>query len=120
MGDAVESLRDLSGEPTPLAADPAATPTPPPPFAEWEAQRQAALAIAARPGAVAATALTDEGTPDHSPDWISATAPAPVQPSLFDTAAPPAQPWGDDGDPGPVVRSDVHTSELQSLILISY
>src|SRR3546814_5373811 len=48
------------------------------------------------------TALTDEGTPDHTPDWISASAPAPVQPSLFDTAAPPAQPWGDDGDPGPV------------------
>src|SRR3546814_15397423 len=38
MGDAVESLRDLSGEPTPLAAAPAATPTPPPPFAAWDAQ----------------------------------------------------------------------------------
>src|SRR3546814_15335479 len=33
MGDAVESLRDLSGHPPPLPADPAATPTPPPPLA---------------------------------------------------------------------------------------
>src|SRR3546814_12668335 len=48
MGDAVEALRDLSGAPTPLADDPAATPPPPPPFAAGEAQGQAALAHAAR------------------------------------------------------------------------
>jgi ATP-dependent helicase/nuclease subunit A len=41
-------------------------PSPPPPFAEWEAEREAALLRASRPTAVAATALTDEGTPDSA------------------------------------------------------
>jgi ATP-dependent helicase/nuclease subunit A len=39
-------------------------PTPPAPFAEWEAERSAALRIASRPTTVAASALTDEGDPD--------------------------------------------------------
>ena len=41
-----------------------APPTPPPPFAEWAAERTDALRRAARPTTVAATALTDEGEPD--------------------------------------------------------
>jgi ATP-dependent exoDNAse (exonuclease V) beta subunit len=52
--DVVESLPLLTLEP----------PSPPPPMAEWEAERTAALRRASRPTAVAATALTDEGTPD--------------------------------------------------------
>jgi ATP-dependent helicase/nuclease subunit A len=39
-------------------------PSPPMPFLEWERERLLALARAARPTAVAATALTDEGGPD--------------------------------------------------------
>jgi ATP-dependent exoDNAse (exonuclease V) beta subunit len=43
-------------------------PPPPPPFAEWEAERTAALSAASRPRSVAATALTDEGRPDAEAD----------------------------------------------------
>jgi len=64
MSALLAHLPDLSGQATPLATDPAAVPTAPPPFAEWEAERAAALLVASRPGAVAATALTDEGRPD--------------------------------------------------------
>jgi hypothetical protein len=39
-------------------------PTPPAPFAEWEAERSEALRAAGRPTTVAASALTDEGEPD--------------------------------------------------------
>jgi ATP-dependent helicase/nuclease subunit A len=82
MGALVDALPDLSGEPEPLPVDPSMVPAPPPSFAEWEAERTAALARASRPGAVAATALTDDG--------------APQQGSLFDDA------WVSvDGDPGP-------------------
>ena len=76
MGELVDELPDLSGEAEPLPVDPAALPTPPPDFATWEATRVAALAVASRPGAVAATALTDEGTPDWSPDPVLAAAAA--------------------------------------------
>jgi ATP-dependent exoDNAse (exonuclease V) beta subunit len=117
MGDVVDQLPDLSGAPTPLAVDPAALPSPPPPFAAWEAERAAALAAASRPGAVAATALTDEGEPDRGPGDLAApaveAAPAPVQPRLFDDpvdeplpvevppAAPPTAPTAaDEVDPG--------------------
>jgi ATP-dependent helicase/nuclease subunit A len=64
MGELLASLPDLSGEPIPLPVDAATTPDPPPPYAAWLAEREAALARAARPGAVAATALTDDGEPD--------------------------------------------------------
>jgi ATP-dependent exoDNAse (exonuclease V) beta subunit len=117
MGPLLDALPELSGTPTPLPADPAAVPAPPPPFAEWAAERDAALAVAARPGAVAATALTDDGAPDWGSDLAPpvelaaepvalATAaedePAvPTQGSLFDDPAPAASSWGDDGDPGP-------------------
>ena len=90
--------------------------SPPPPFDEWDAERATALAVASRPGAVAATALTDEGAPDWGTDvtfWPPLSArrlPAahPCRPSLFDDPAePPApvvdDPWvGEDGDPGPL------------------
>jgi ATP-dependent exoDNAse (exonuclease V) beta subunit len=77
MGEALHSLPDLSGEPDPLPADPAVVPTAPPPFEEWESARAAALALAAQPGAVAATALTDEGAPDWGHD--PAVVPEPVE-----------------------------------------
>ena len=96
MGDLVDDLPDLSGDATPLTADPALLPSPPPPFATWQAERAAALAAASQPGAVAATALTDEGEPDRGPgDLVSLAAhepPQPVQPRLFDDpddVAPP-------------------------------
>jgi hypothetical protein len=111
MGELAEGLPDLSGDADPLPIDPAAAPTPPPDYEAWLAERQAALDLAARPGTVAATALTEEG----APTWVSpvelapaiAAAPArPTQPSLFDeppAPPPPPEPWsGDDGDPGPV------------------
>jgi ATP-dependent exoDNAse (exonuclease V) beta subunit len=66
MGDLVDELPDGAETETaqvlPLVV--LAPPSPPPPFAQWEAERGAALMQAARPTAVAATALTDEGTPD--------------------------------------------------------
>ncbi len=68
IGDALDDLPDVGRaegvEVVPLVAAAPAVPNLPPPFAEWEATRAAALAVAARPGAVAATALTDEGHPD--------------------------------------------------------
>jgi len=50
---------------------------PPPPFDEWEAERRAALTVASRPGAVAATALTEEGTPDGRHELVIAGASPP-------------------------------------------
>jgi ATP-dependent exoDNAse (exonuclease V) beta subunit len=63
------ALQDLPDGAEPVDALPLAVltpPSPPPPFAEWEAEREAALLRASRPTAVAATALTDEGTPDSA------------------------------------------------------
>jgi len=88
MGAALDHLPDLSGEAQPLSADPAATPAAPPPFAAWDEARTEALRRAARPGAVAATALTDEGAPDAGLD--TAFAPLPGEPS----AAPPGTAQG--------------------------
>jgi ATP-dependent exoDNAse (exonuclease V) beta subunit len=102
MSDRFDHLPDLSGTPDPLPVDPAAVPAPPPPFESWEADRTAALAAAGRPGAVAATALTDDGTPDRGATHAVLAA-APAQPSLFDDADAPPAPWvGEDGDPGPL------------------
>src|SRR6202043_2908908 len=39
---------------------------PPPPFDVWRAERDRAIARGSRPTAIAATALTEEGTPDAS------------------------------------------------------
>ena len=107
MGDdLLAGLPDLSGTAVPLDGGPAAAPTPPPPFAEWETEREAALAVASRPGAVAATALTDEGAPDwgQEPELVEdplrpPPPDGPHQPSLFE---PIVEPVGDDGDPGPL------------------
>ncbi len=105
MGSRLESLPDVGGDPVPLPVDPAAVPSAPPSFDEWEAERAAALAVAGRPGAVAATALTDEGAPDWGTDLRVVPEPGipPTQPSLFDDPTDAPAPWvGEDGDPGPV------------------
>ena len=95
--DLLGGLPDLSGTASPLAADPKTIPAPPAPFAIWSAEREVALRRAARPGAVAATALTDEGNPEAGTDLGMLEGVA-EQPSLFD---PPASVVGPDGDPGP-------------------
>jgi ATP-dependent exoDNAse (exonuclease V) beta subunit len=71
------ALPDLGGLAVPLPGDPTPAPSPPPDFDGWLATRDAALAVASRPGAVAATALTEEGEPDLGAE----PAPAPVHPS---------------------------------------
>ena len=55
LPDAVEG--PLGARRIPRSAPPSA----PPPFAEWEAKRAAAIRTASRPSTIAATALTDEG-----------------------------------------------------------
>src|SRR5690606_22909410 len=91
MGAAVDHLPDLSGLARQLEADAATTPDRPPPFEAWEAARTEALRRAARPGAVAATALTDEGAPDAGIDAAFAPA-ASAQPASTSEPAPPAGP----------------------------
>jgi ATP-dependent exoDNAse (exonuclease V) beta subunit len=66
MGQALlDTVPDAAGagEPVPVVTPPA--PAPIASLAEWAAARDAAVAVAARPTAVAATALTEEG--DHDP-----------------------------------------------------
>ncbi|MFP5255643.1 MAG: UvrD-helicase domain-containing protein [Acidimicrobiia bacterium] len=108
MGAALDHLPDLSGSAQPLSADPAATPEPPPPFEAWDAARTDALRRAARPGAVAATALTDEGGPDAGLDAAFGPegarqlfAEPATQPSLFDLPAGSGGGPGSTGRPGP-------------------
>jgi ATP-dependent helicase/nuclease subunit A len=64
MGDLVDALPDGAAAADALALVALAPPAPPPAREEWAAERSAALRRAARPTAVAATALTDEGRPD--------------------------------------------------------
>jgi ATP-dependent exoDNAse (exonuclease V) beta subunit len=66
MGDVLAGLADGSASGGSAAVPPAVAGPPPalPPFAVWEAELAAALASASLPRAVAATALTDEGTSD--------------------------------------------------------
>jgi ATP-dependent helicase/nuclease subunit A len=64
MGSALDDLPDAALEPGQVSAVAVPPPDPPPPQAEWEAERAEALAGAARPRTVAATALSDEGGPD--------------------------------------------------------
>ena len=101
----VEQLPEVGGEPVPLPSGATHPAEPPPPYEAWEAARREALTRAARPRAVAATALTDEGEPDldealRPPAPAADAGPAdearPVQASLFD--APAVEP--------PVVRPD--------------
>jgi len=90
MGDSgLAPLREVSGTAAPLSGDTTVAPSAPPPFSAWEAARDAALATAGRRGAVAATALTEEG----APDWGA-------EPDPMGELAPPS--LCDDGDPGPV------------------
>jgi ATP-dependent helicase/nuclease subunit A len=126
MGDRLADLPDLSaaadGPVEPLEVDPATVPGAPPAFETWQAERARALARATRPGAVAATALTDEGSPDAGDEQPSLFAPPPAepdadadpdadaaaadaaadveQPSLFDQPALEAGTAGDGDDPG--------------------
>ena len=112
MGDLLGQLPDVGGRAEPLEVDPAAAPTAPQPFAAWEAERVVSLASASRPGAVAATALTDEGGPDTGLDPTRPTIVAEGSwatvgdvPSLFDVL--------DDGDPGPTEPTDLlHDDEV--------
>jgi ATP-dependent helicase/nuclease subunit A len=63
ISDAVDSTTSVS-----LAASVALAPTALPSFAEWERERDSALARATRPTAIAATALTDDGSHDPAGD----------------------------------------------------
>jgi ATP-dependent helicase/nuclease subunit A len=64
MGDVVGDLPDAATTLEVLRPAVVTPPLPPPPFAQWSAERTNALRRAARPTTVAATALTDEGSPD--------------------------------------------------------
>jgi ATP-dependent helicase/nuclease subunit A len=66
----LEDLPDAAPDGSPDAIRPVVTPPPSPPLAlaAWAAERSAALSRAARPTAVAATALTDEGAPERGGD----------------------------------------------------
>ncbi len=105
------ALPDLSGVADPLHSAPVAVPAPPSDFTEWEAERTAALTVAGRPGAVAATALTDEGAPEWRSDELppalepeareGGREPQPLQTSLFDPPGEPQpEPAPDEVDPG--------------------
>jgi ATP-dependent helicase/nuclease subunit A len=87
--------RDLSGHAEPLAPNPAARPTPPPPFTAWAEERTQALERAGRPGTVSATALTEEGERDPAAEV------AVEQRTLFDPPAELAPP-----PDGALVESD--------------
>jgi ATP-dependent helicase/nuclease subunit A len=64
MGQLVDRLPDAAIDGDALQPVVVEPPTPPAPFAEWEAERSEALRVASRPTTVAASALTDEGEPD--------------------------------------------------------
>ena len=64
MGDDLATLPDGAGSAEPLRSGVPEVPTTAPPFDVWYRERAAALEAASRPGAVAATALTDEGALD--------------------------------------------------------
>jgi ATP-dependent exoDNAse (exonuclease V) beta subunit len=64
MGELVDELPDGAEPIDALPLVVVEPPPPPPPLGQWAAERTAALRRASRPTAVAATALTDEGTPD--------------------------------------------------------
>ena len=64
MADLIDQLPDAAGGGEELPVARAAPSEAPPPFEQWAAERDEALARASRPTTVAATALTDEGAPD--------------------------------------------------------
>jgi ATP-dependent exoDNAse (exonuclease V) beta subunit len=61
IGERLDQIPDGAAPGTVAEAAVAEPPAPPPPFARWKAEHDAALQRASRPRAVAATALTDEG-----------------------------------------------------------
>ena len=65
MGGLLDGLPDAAEDTEALPLVVLAPPSAPPPLEQWAAERRAALRRASRPTAVAATALTDEGTPDR-------------------------------------------------------
>jgi len=67
LGGEPDGLPEAAAGAVALAVPPPSTPAPPLPFAEWAAERAAALARASQVSTVAATALTDEGTRDAEP-----------------------------------------------------
>jgi ATP-dependent helicase/nuclease subunit A len=77
IGRRLEELPDGAAASGVVAAPPVAPPSPPPPFAEWRADRTAALERAALPRTIAATALTDEGTFDADADADAGVEPDP-------------------------------------------
>jgi ATP-dependent exoDNAse (exonuclease V) beta subunit len=93
MGDLLAGLPDLSGPAEALPADHLVPPTAPLPYDDWRAEREAALALAARPGAVAATARTDEGDRATGAEPEPEVAPAPTGQLALDLEA-------DDGEEG--------------------
>ncbi|HSS10051.1 MAG TPA: 3'-5' exonuclease, partial [Acidimicrobiales bacterium] len=64
MGPLLDQLPDAADMSRALSPPAVSAPTPPPPMAAWAAERALALAQGTRPTAVAATALTEEGSPD--------------------------------------------------------
>ncbi len=100
MADLLGTLPDLSGDPDPLPPTRVVAPSPPPDFDAWVAEREAALAAASRPGAVAATALTDEGTPDAAVDSPLVAAPPTLFDALADDEPDDESPLGREADPG--------------------
>lgn len=90
-GERLDDLPDAVAPEVEVAAVfPASPPSPPPPFAIWRAELDAALAAGTRPTTVAATALTAEGTPDLARD-----EPADVEPEAAPEEAPDPQPEPD-------------------------
>jgi ATP-dependent exoDNAse (exonuclease V) beta subunit len=63
--EGASDLPDGAGAEGVLLLAPIPAPSPPKPFVQWAAERDAALRAAARPTTVAASALTDEGDPDR-------------------------------------------------------
>ncbi|HEY2213805.1 MAG TPA: 3'-5' exonuclease, partial [Acidimicrobiales bacterium] len=68
MADQLDQLPDAVASTGPITTLEGKLPKPPLPFAEWASQRASALSTASRLTTVAASALTDEGTPDIEPD----------------------------------------------------
>jgi ATP-dependent exoDNAse (exonuclease V) beta subunit len=64
MGTRVDDLPSTAEQTGEVRAPPLKAPSPPPPFEEWAAEREQALARASLGRTVAATALTDEGAPE--------------------------------------------------------
>lgn len=75
MGELLATLPDAEeGDIDALPFTPLVAPDAPAPYPEWRRELDEAVALAARPTTVAATALTDSGDPDVAPEPELATA----------------------------------------------